>query len=834
MVKKEKLDASALAEKSSLIYWLLISFVVMFLFWSPFKRALFNGNSYSFERSVYSSFIWSSIILLLVAVFFFYVWKWQTQRDALTVIVWLLPISYIISLITAVSHYYAMNMVYIQIMYACFFIVGIYLAKNKQGNSILSAALLTSGYVIVLFGMLNWIGNGKLAGSLVSWFVELENGVYRDAVMTDSNGLRLTAVFQYANSYAAYLIALLFASLFIIAKSRKWYIVGLNAFMLVPIIISFFLTLSRGAIVVIPVILLIILFFQKLNRQILYLVHMAVAFIASFLILQKLTDAGIQLHTQFSASVAGSNWLVLILVSLVVAGISILIQKFAAPYLESKLERFDGRKLTNFVVPFAAIILGIVGAILLFADTGASKLLPENIKTRIENINFAQHSVLERGTFYKDAVKVFKDYPIIGAGGGAWSELFEKYQNNPYISRQAHNFFLQYLVEVGLVGLLIFLAFLGLVFFLFIRSHIRNKSGTKDSTDSHFLFFIIAISLLVHSIIDFDLSFVYLGIILFLCLGAMVANSGNAPFRWNWNRPLINKGYPALLFALSITIFFISIRLLSANSSFMETLDVIQKSKDYNEITTPLNKALELHPNHPDYLMPTEFFPGKIGLLFQVYNQTKDDVYFDEAQKLLTDVAKKEKFNRRVLYQQITAYKLKNQLSEASDLVNKELVNFPWIISLYEESINLSFDLGSKALQEKDDNAREQHWNKSLEVYDSILAKKKILENLPKEQGQGEAFDISANTALSLAQIKYAYGDYAAASSFLQPFVQADKLSDPSNPELAQFNRNVARWYYAAGSKQNAPDQALYDKLLAADPGEQQQIELLLGSEPIK
>lgn len=61
--------------------------------------------------------------------------------------------------------------------------------------------------------------------------------------------------------------------------------------------------------------------------------------------------------------------------------------------------------------------------------------------TRLENINFQQHSVLERITFYKDAMKVVKDYPIIGTGGGGWSSLYEQYQNNPYISRQVHNFF---------------------------------------------------------------------------------------------------------------------------------------------------------------------------------------------------------------------------------------------------------------------------------------------------------------------------------------------------------------------------------------------------------
>lgn len=47
----------------------------------------------------------------------------------------------------------------------------------------------------------------------------------------------------------------------------------------------------------------------------------------------------------------------------------------------------------------------------------------------------------------------------------------------------------------------------------------------------HFLFFIVIIALLAHSMIDSDLSYVYLGAVLFLALGAMLSNSTSAPLR---------------------------------------------------------------------------------------------------------------------------------------------------------------------------------------------------------------------------------------------------------------------------------------------------------------
>ncbi|MGO4496261.1 O-antigen ligase family protein [Paenibacillus sp. 2RAB27] len=812
MYKKEKVITEIMAERKSVIYWLLMSFVIIFMVWAPFQKALFNGNNYEFERPIYTSLIWSSAIMFLISIYFFFNWKWKSNKDALSILVLFLPLTYLISLIPAASQYSATTMFYIQTIYITFFLIGTYLAKNKLGNSILTIALMGSGYFIVLFGLMNWFGNGRLAGSLVSSFSELTDGVYRDAVLPDYAGIRLTSVFQYANSYAAYLIALLFGALFFVSKSNRWSIVSINSFMLVPIILSFFFTLSRGAIVVIPVVLLILLFFMKLNRQILFLLHMGIAFIASFTILQKLMAAGIALNKQFSGSESSNNWLLLLSVSAVYTIVALLIQKFIAPIIEKKVERIKSRKLTNNIVPILTIVLGALAAFLIFSNVGATKLLPENLKNRLENINFAQNSVLERGTFYRDAMKVFKDHPILGAGGGAWSSLYEKYQNNPYVSRQAHNFFLQYLVEVGALGIIVFLLFLGSIFYLYIRSYFKNSAEPKDS---HFLFFIITISLFIHSIIDFDLSYVYLGILVFLSLGAMTSNIGDAPFKWNLDKPLINKIYPSLLLVISIVMLSTSTRMLSANSSFKETIAVSQKSTNYNEIIKPLNDAIKLHPNHPNYALQ------KVGLDLQVYSQNRDEQFYNEALHLLAGLIDSEPYNRQMISQQLNAYQLKGQYSQAAGLADSMISNFPWDITIYEDSISLKVQAGLIEKSNKNSQAVDQNWDRALEIYNIILTKMKYLETLPKEQVQGRAFNVTNKIALGVSQIKLYKGDGLGAMTILKPYVN-DQFDIPTN-------RAVARLYLAILQKQNTNDQALYDKLIAKDPNEKQQIETIVN-----
>lgn len=166
------------------------------------------------------------------------------------------------------------------------------------------------------------------------------------------------------------------------------------------------------------------------------------------------------------------------------------------------------------------------------------------METRLENINFQQHSVLERITFYKDALKVVKDYPILGAGGGGWASLYEHYQNNPYTSRQVHNFFLQFLIEVGIVGFIIFMSFILYIFYKYIRGYVKRD---KNEFENGFFYLIIALSILVHSLLDFNMSYAFMGILVFIGLAGMAAVMDSKPLRKNWNKAGIRFGYLAVL-----------------------------------------------------------------------------------------------------------------------------------------------------------------------------------------------------------------------------------------------------------------------------------------------
>ena len=133
------------------------------------------------------------------------------------------------------------------------------------------------------------------------------------------------------------------------------------------------------------------------------------------------------------------------------------------------------------------------------------RYIPESLVSRFNAISLSERSSTARLIFYKDAFKIFKDHPIVGAGGGAWSDLYEGYQSEPYISRTTHSFFMSILVDTGIIGVGVVL----LILFLLLLQLYKSKK-TNDN-------FSIALSigilfLLGHSILDFNFS--YLSILL--------------------------------------------------------------------------------------------------------------------------------------------------------------------------------------------------------------------------------------------------------------------------------------------------------------------------------
>lgn len=88
------------------------------------------------------------------------------------------------------------------------------------------------------------------------------------------------------------------------------------------------------------------------------------------------------------------------------------------------------------------------------------KLLPDFIANRIQGL-LANQNAIQRTVFFEDGMKLFKRSPIIGLGMGAYENGVISIQEFFYETKYAHNHYIQSLVEVGVIGLVLFVGVLG-------------------------------------------------------------------------------------------------------------------------------------------------------------------------------------------------------------------------------------------------------------------------------------------------------------------------------------------------------------------------------------
>lgn len=816
-IKKEESDLS-------LVKWAAILMAGIFFLFYSFRTGLFNGYDYSFEKKLTGAALYSIVLILVMAIHLFKVWKDKSWKSVLSIAIWLLPLSFALSSIHAVSENYAHIMTMISCLLTGFFVFGLYFNDNKYTRFALETILMGSSYVLVWFGIINLFGQ--------HW--------YPDALWFQLGSYRMTSVFQYPNTYAALLIAVLLASTYYVTQAKKRIWKSVHAFMLVPVFISFMLTYSRAALVIIPVSILFTLPFFKVAKQIMYILYLAVTVIISFAVLSpienkafsiaqqvlRFNERGTQIPPEKLMSIWSSEplagWGLLIGASIVVTAICLIMARWVEPWMERRLASFSESRISYLAAPGIMLVLAVAGAALIFSSSAVRGLLPSNLADRLENISFNQHSVLERGTFYENGFKIASDYPLFGSGGGGWSSLYQKYQTNPYTSNQAHSYFIQTLVETGWVGLLLHAAFFLLVLWLFIRSWIRHP----DKRGSQLVYYIFAVSILLHSFIDFDMSYITIAAIVFFSLGSMLGSydreldlSG-----FTLKRIPLNRIYPAALAIFSIGLGIFTYRTYASYVQFEKAQNMAAEQKSIDQLFVQLDKAIALSPAN------SQFQLVKADWLMQVYSQTKNADYLNQAEKTLQKAQLLDGYSRQIIQAEYNSKLASGNVAGAIAVSEDAIVKFPWDISVYEMGIRQYANLG---LTEKNAGNPDfqNKWQRAQKLHQDIGAKMEELKNLPKEQLQGRSFELTTAIRQSIGLILYHTQKYSEALNMLKPSI-GDSLTPINDTQAAAGqaadSRTAVRYYLASLQKLGQEDAGLKEKLIQADSNEQNLLKELL------
>jgi O-Antigen ligase. len=658
--------------------WLaFLLFAVFMVIW-PFQYGFFNGaglhsdSQFYFEDKTYYGIMLGIPALILIVGKFIRIGSWE-KRHFIALVGLVFPIQYLLHYYTAESVYLNRIMVHNTIFIYSFFVIGILVSGSIHTLKRIMHLYFGIGSIVVLFSFTYLFGNN-----------------YRLDALAYSDGVRLTSIFTYANGYAAFLLTMLLTAVYQLTSETRRSIQLAYGSMLVPIVASLMLTLSRSAMLVLPIIAIVALLLVNIRRQLLILIYVTLAFLLSLTIQSMLSEKGLVVYNQIQASISSdqpinvvsffaessiTGWLSLTVVSLMMTLLVYLISKYNA---RINIERFIANYF-RLVLPLLLIVLSII--IFTILKSGfLNPVLPKQISDRIENFTLNTHSVLERFTFYKDSLSIWGENKWFGGGGKTWEALYDKYQTYPYISSQPHSYIFDLLLDTGIIGIVLIGG--GLIYILVCFIIQYSKQQLADS-EYYLLYFLIPSSVLLHSVIDFEMSFGFFSALVFFCIGVL-AGRQTSPI-WIKARPALRSrvqyGLIVIWGIMAIVLLIGTTNAFSAHGHYTSSIQMIQEQRPLNEVNEELKKGLDRVNGHPYilYRLAKNYMDA--------YTQTKDEQYLNPAKKYTNDLMEAEPHSTGAIKARYHLALATQDQVQTSHVLSEAINNYPYEISYYEQSI---------------------------------------------------------------------------------------------------------------------------------------------------
>jgi hypothetical protein len=243
----------------------------------------------------------------------------------------------------------------------------------------------------------------------------------------------------------------------------------------------------------------------------------------------------------------------------------------------------EKRAINGWIAADKYHLLGIVAislTLFLAPGTRSKELLYHELNS------LAEQSANVRMGFYSDAIPLIKQHPLMGIGSGSLRREFraepggdyaaQHAQDNMYLSR-LHNDHLQYLVEHGVVGLILWLALLAALY----RSSVGFLKDDRHPEGERVIAFSLLLGvtgMLLHALISFPVRSVSTGSLFWLMLGLLLAHQSNSTTSKPLRLPSTLK-FTLVALLLAVSVFAINHVMSRAIGSYYakQTLDVLPK-----------------------------------------------------------------------------------------------------------------------------------------------------------------------------------------------------------------------------------------------------------------
>ncbi len=527
---------------------LLLGLLMVFLFCLPFFKGLF------FEKELLAANIISAVMMIILLYRDSRERKLELFKSPVDY-AWIgFIVIYIAATIGAVNIRESLVETLGIINYFFIFILISYYASKGKIN-ILLKNLFLSGTIVALTGLLS-----------ASNIIRLEYAIVDG---------RITSTLQYPNTLAAYLMAIMVIGIGLMVTEQRFKYRLLMAMGNFIVILTFIGTKSRGGLLVLPLILLILIVGPLKGYRMRLIVKSLLLLIVSVLISLK----------YYTDNIYQPDSIIWVLTGLfAVALIEVISYKVMA-----KKHEFSQRKYKY--VP-AILICLVISAGLFFVIQGGGHNLKSGGFERLGDISLSSRNVQERIVFVKDAIEIVKENPLLGVGGGGWEILYRQYRSHLYIAALIHNHFAQIWVEAGTLGLAAFLA-LWITMFYMVAKLVRRMDNPEEKMIL-WVCFCAAIALGMHSLIDFNLSFGAISIILWSMFGVVRGNYESYLKGTKFVIPMNSKGLVYTLTGM------MAVYILISGSFFISNrygqLGMEELAKGGNATSTYFEKAIMFNP----------------------------------------------------------------------------------------------------------------------------------------------------------------------------------------------------------------------------------------------
>ncbi|TYO96878.1 O-antigen ligase-like membrane protein [Desulfallas thermosapovorans DSM 6562] len=372
--------------------------------------------------------------------------------------------------------------------------------RSKNFTSRVLVTIAATGTVVALAGIFSAQG-----------LVSIEGGLTAE---------RLASTFQYPNSFAIYLTATLIITAILALQSNRPFMAGAYAGMVFLTCLAISGSQSRSVMVMLPLVLVIFVLGQPVRYR-------AILLTGGVLVLASIM-APFTVGPQ--ARQISPNWNAFLLVlagclAITGAWAGLVARAQGITLLHNKKTPRDSGKQslanakTGVVIVAIMCVLIAISSLAILAHTGSGSNTSGTKKSllgRTANIGAGESSLQYRFEFYKDALNMIKERPLLGWGGGGWKSAYPAYQSFNYFSTQVHNHYLHVWIEAGTAALImLILPFIFLMrglwrIFFVHRSHPLAPETWAIGT--------AALALGLHAAIDFDLSFGAISLLLWSLL----------------------------------------------------------------------------------------------------------------------------------------------------------------------------------------------------------------------------------------------------------------------------------------------------------------------------